>query len=150
MLCSLKCRVRLPVPPDGRFKGFKLSLTRIPLGLALKFTLQQSRQCPQPAQQSPGPAESPSAPLLLRGTEAQWGPKAACPVPPWPSCTLPVQCQPTFPLAALWTRADICVTVSFAGSPPGPSHSHSSQHPCSPAREAQQLPCHWQSLRASV
>lgn len=65
MLCSLKYGVRLPVPPDGRLKGLKLSLTRIPLGTC-PHTHPSARQAmpppPQPPQQSPGPAESPSAP----------------------------------------------------------------------------------------
>lgn len=139
MLCLLKCGIRLPVPPDRRFKGLRLSLTTIPLGLALTFTLLRSRQCPLlPMHRSRAQGQQKAHLLLLWGTEAQWGSKAACAVPPWPPCTLPVQCQPTFPLAAafpaLWRRADISVAVTFAGSPPGPSHSHSS-HSLAPLLE---------------
>lgn len=124
-----------------------------PWGLALTLTLLQGRQCPLlPSHPSRAQGQQKAHLLLLRGTETQWGPKAACPVPPWPSCTLPVQRQPTFPLTfplfpALRRRANISVT--FAGSPPGPSNTHSSHPPCSPATEAHEFPCHWQSLRAS-
>lgn len=114
-----------------------------PWGLALTLTLLQGRQCPLlPSHPSRAQGQQKAHLLLLRGTETQWGPKAACPVPPWPSCTLPMQRQPTFPLTfpffpALWRRANISVT--FAGSPPGPSNTRSSHPPCSPATEAHEF-----------
>lgn len=124
MLCSVKCRVMLPVPPDGSFKGFRLSLKNPP-GACLTLSL-RSRLCPLPSSHpSRAQGQQKAHLLLLQGTEAQWEPRAACPVPPWPSCALPTQCQLTFPLAAafpaLQTRADISVSATFAGSPAPPT-----------------------------
>lgn len=124
MLCSVKCRVMLPVPPDGSFKGLRLSLKNPP-GACLTLSL-RSRLCPfRSSHPSRAQGQQKAHLLLLQGTEAQWEPRAACPVPPWPSCALPTQCQLTFPLAAafpaLQTRAEISVSATFAGSPAPPT-----------------------------
>lgn len=88
----IKVWVRLPVLSDERFQGQKW-WQESPQGLALTHISFCKQAMPPPPQPPQPKAHLP----LLQGTEAQCGPKAACPVPPWGSCVLLMQRLPVLP-----------------------------------------------------